>query len=76
MGYAEGFSILQTINMFVGIFAVSAFPVLTRKFGRKKVLYLCFLSMFIGLGLFVFAESNLILVLIAAELFYIPQPII
>lgn len=76
MGYAEGFSILQTINMFVGIFAVSAFPVLTKKFGRKKVFYLCSLSMLVGLGLFAFAESNLVLVLIAAELFYIPQPII
>lgn len=76
MGYAEGFSILQTINMFVGIFAVSAFPPLAKKFGRKKVLYGCFISMFAGIALFAFAGNNLALVLIAAELFYIPQPII
>lgn len=76
MGYAEGFSILQTINMFVGIFAVSAFPPLAKRFGRKKVLYLCFLSMFAGIALFAFAGSNLAPVLVAAELFYIPQPII
>lgn len=76
MGYAEGFSILQTINMFVGILSVTAFPPLAKKFGRKKVLYLCFLSMFVGIGLFAFAGSNLALVLVAAELFYIPQPIL
>lgn len=76
MGYAEGFSILQTINMFIGILSVTAFPPLAKKFGRKKVLYLCFLSMFVGIGLFAFAGSNLALVLVAAELFYIPQPIL
>ena len=74
--FAEGFSILQTINIFVGIFAVGLFPPLARKFGRKKVLYGGFVSMLIGLGLFSVAGNNLAFVLIAAELFYIPQPII
>ncbi len=76
MGQPEGFSILQTINMFVGILSVAVFPVLVGKIGRKKVFFFCFLSLFAGLALFAIAESSLVLVLIAAELFFIPQPII
>lgn len=76
MDYPKGFSILQGINMVVGILSVGVFPVLTRRFQRKRVLYVSFASMLLGLILFYFADKNLILVLIAAELFYIPQPIV
>lgn len=76
MGDAEGFSILQTINMFVGVVSVFVFPVLTKIFKRKKVFVFCFTSMLIGLVVFAFAGDNLAVVLIAAELFFIPQPIV
>ncbi len=76
IGYAEGFSILQAINMVVGIFSVFAFPVLAQLFKRKNVFGLCFLSLLAGLAVFWFAGSNMVLVIIAAELFFIPQPII
>ncbi len=76
MGQPEGFSILQTINMFVGILSVGIFPVIVGKFGRKKIFFICFISLFAGLALFAVAESSMVLVLIAAELFFIPQPIV
>ena len=47
MGNAEGFSILQTINMFVGVVSVFVFPILTKMFKRKIVFALCFASMLV-----------------------------
>ena len=76
MGDAEGFSILQTINMFVGVVSVFVFPILTKMFKRKKVFIFCFTSMIAGLIVFAFAGDNLAIVLVAAELFFIPQPIV
>lgn len=76
MNYTEGFSILQSINMFVGIISVFMFPALTKKMKRKMVFDFCYISMLIGLGIFLFANTDFILVLIAAELFFIPQPIV
>lgn len=68
--------------MVVGIFAVGIFPVLAKKFGRKKVFLGCFIVMLIGLAVFAVADLPgdelvcTIVVLVAAELFFIPQPII
>lgn len=76
MGDPKGFSLLQFINMFVGIFAVSAFPKLADKLNRKLLFIWCLVTMLIGIGLFTVAGKSLLLVLIAAELFYIPQPIV
>ena len=76
MGNPKGFSLLQFINMFVGIFAVSAFPKLADKLNRKPLFIWCLVTMLIGIGLFTVAGKSLLLVLIAAELFYIPQPIV
>ena len=76
MDYAEGFSILQAINMVVGVISVFLFPALTKKFKRRKVFSICFASMLIGLFVFFFADTNFFLVLIAAEFFFIPQPIV
>lgn len=76
MGDPKGFSLLQFINMFVGIFAVSAFPKLADKLNRKPLFIWCLVTMLIGIGLFTVAGKSLLLVLIAAELFYIPQPIV
>ena len=76
MGDPKGFSLLQFINIFVGIFAVSAFPKLADKLNRKPLFIWCLVTMLIGIGLFTVAGKSLLLVLIAAELFYIPQPIV
>lgn len=76
MGYSEGFAILQTINMFVGVISVVSFPKLCEKLERKPLILGCFVAMLAGLLLFAFAGSNFALVLIAAELFYIPQPLV
>ena len=76
MGDPKGFSLLQFINMFVGIFAVSAFPKLAATLNRKPLFIWCLVTMLIGIGLFTVAGKSLLLVLIAAELFYIPQPIV
>lgn len=76
MDFSEGFSILQAINMVVGVISVFLFPVLTKKFKRRNVFFLCFASMLLGLLVFFFADSNIALVLIAAEFFFIPQPIV
>ena len=76
MGDPKGFSLLQFINMFVGIFVVCSFPKLADKLNRKPLFIWCLVTMLIGIGLFTVAGKSLLLVLIAAELFYIPQPIV
>lgn len=55
---------------------VSAFPKLADKLNRKPLFIWCLVTMLIGIGLFTVAGKSLLLVLIAAELFYIPQPIV
>lgn len=76
MGFSQGFSILSFINMVVGLFSVSFFPMLAKKFSRKPLFVGCLCMMLLGLGLFSIAGNSLVLVLIAAELFFIPQPIV
>lgn len=76
MDFTQGFSILQSINMVVGVISVFLFPALTKKFKRRKVFSICFASMLLGLFVFFFADTNFALVLVAAELFFIPQPIV
>ena len=50
MNFAEGFSVLQTINIFMGMIVVALYPVLSKAIGRKKVLYICFLLLGLGLA--------------------------
>lgn len=76
MGFSKGFSILSAINMGVGLFSVAFFPMLAKKFSRKPLFMGCLVMMLIGLGVFSIAGSNLALVLFAAELFFIPQPVV
>ena len=76
MGFSKGFSILSAINMVVGLFSVAFFPMLAKKFSRKPLFMGCLVMMLIGLGVFSIAGSNLALVLFAAELFFIPQPVV
>ncbi|MCI1978009.1 MAG: glycoside-pentoside-hexuronide (GPH):cation symporter [Liquorilactobacillus nagelii] len=76
LGSATHFSILATLNTIVGLLSVSAFPALANKFNRRNVYFLSIGVMILGLLLFAVAGKSLLVVLIAAELFFVPQPLI
>lgn len=76
MGQPTAFSIFSTINIFLGIIATSLFPVFSKKFSRKTLFTGCLIVMLIGLGVFAMAGSNLVLVLLAASLFGLPQQMV
>lgn len=76
LGDASQFSILASINAIIGIFAVLAFPPMAQKFSRRNVFFISIGVMVVALAIFLFAGNSLTLVLIAAVLFYIPQPLI
>ena len=76
LGQSSKFAIIGTINMIIGFFSISAFPILAKKFNRKNVFYVSILVMVIGAGLLAIAGQNLPLVVIAMELFAVPQQIV
>ena len=76
MGMPTAFSLFSTINIFLGIFATSLFPILSKKMSRKTLFTTCLIVMLAGMGLFSVAGSNLPLVLIAASLFGFPQQMV
>ncbi|MFT8872523.1 MAG: glycoside-pentoside-hexuronide (GPH):cation symporter [Sporolactobacillus sp.] len=76
LGDASKFSILAILNTIIGLFAVSVFPSLARKWRRRNVFFVGIAVMIIGLLLFSFADTSLPLVIAAAVLFFIPQPLI
>lgn len=76
MGKPGQYSWLMSLNMAAGIVAVLLFPPLAQKFSRRNVFFYCIGLMLLAMLLFAFAGSSLILVLIAAVLFYVPQPLV
>jgi len=56
--------------------AVALFPTLSDKLNRRKLFFWCIAIMLSGIILFSFAGGSLTLVLIAAELFALPQPLV
>ncbi|WP_204988052.1 glycoside-pentoside-hexuronide (GPH):cation symporter [Sporolactobacillus pectinivorans] len=76
LGDASKFSILAILNTIVGLFAVSVFPALAKKWKRKNVFFISITIMVLGLLLFSFADTSLPFVITAAVLFFIPQPLI
>lgn len=76
LGHAAQFSILGTINTVVGLLSVSLFPKLAGKLNRRNLFFACIAVMLCGIGLFSVAGTSLALVLVAAELFFIPQPLV
>lgn len=76
LGDASKFSILASINAIIGVFAVIAFPPMAKKFSRRNVFFISIAVMIIALVLFLVAGSSLPMVIAAAVLFYIPQPLI
>ncbi|NME33062.1 glycoside-pentoside-hexuronide (GPH):cation symporter [Ligilactobacillus ruminis] len=76
MGQPKSFSILSTINIFLGMVSAALFPVLSKKFSRKTVFGGCLVFMLCGIGVFALAGNNLALVLLAAVMFAFPQQMV
>ncbi|WP_419713143.1 glycoside-pentoside-hexuronide (GPH):cation symporter [Lentilactobacillus buchneri subsp. silagei] len=76
MGKPGEFSVLASLNMVIGIISVLLFPPLAQKYSRRNVFFLSISIMIVSIILFTFAGTSLPLVLLAAILFYIPQPLI
>ncbi len=76
MGRPKAFSIFSTINICLGIVATSLFPILSKKLSRKALFTCALICLLCGLGLFSVAGDNLVLVLLAASLFGLPQQIV
>lgn len=76
LGDSKAFSILGGLNTVVGVISVFAFPLFSGKVGRHKLFYGAASIEVVGALIFAFAGKSLALVLLGAELFFIPQPII
>ena len=76
LGDSGKYSILYGLNTVVGLVSVSLFPSLAGKFNRKRLLYGCIAVMLGGIGIFSIAGTSLPMILTAAELFFIPQPLV
>jgi len=76
MGKPTSFSILSTINIFLGMIAAALFPILSKRFSRRAVFSGSLTTMLIAIGLFSMAGNNLLMVLASAVLFAFPQQIV
>ena len=76
LGDSTYLSFLGIINVIIGLLAVALFPVLTTKFKRRNLFFYSVVIMIIALIIYAFAGTNSVLVLIAAGLFNLPQPLI
>lgn len=76
LGDAAKYTLLGFINMAIGLLSVSLFPSLAKKFNRRNVFIYCVLIIIASLILFMFAGKSLIIVLTAAVLFNLPQPLV
>ena len=76
LGDSTYLSFLGIINVIIGLLAVALFPVLTTKFKRRNLFFYSIAIMIIALIIYAFAGTNSVLVLIAAGLFNLPQPLV
>ncbi|MFT8400919.1 MAG: glycoside-pentoside-hexuronide (GPH):cation symporter [Lentilactobacillus diolivorans] len=76
LGKPGEFSILAGINTVIGVITVLLFPPMAQKFSRRKVFFAAIAIMIVALFVFLIAGQSLPLVLLAAALFYIPQPLV
>ncbi len=76
LGDSTYLSFLGIINVIIGLLAVALFPVLTTKFKRRNLFFYSIVIMIIALIIYAFAGTNSVLVLIAAGLFNLPQPLV
>ena len=76
LGDSTYLSFLGIIIVIIGLLAVALFPVLTTKFKRRNLFFYSVVIMIIALIIYAFAGTNSVLVLIAAGLFNLPQPLV
>ena len=76
LGDSTYLSFLGIINVIIGLLAVALFPVLTTKFKRRNLFFYSIIIMIVALIIYAFAGTNSVLVLIAAGLFNLPQPLV
>ncbi|MBA2913921.1 glycoside-pentoside-hexuronide (GPH):cation symporter [Limosilactobacillus frumenti] len=76
LGNSKALSILGGLNTIVGVISVLTFPLFTSKISRRKLFYGSIAVLALGLIVFAFAGQSLALVLVGAELFFIPQPLV
>ena len=76
LGDSTYLSFLGIINVIIGLLAVALFPVLTTKFKRRNLFFYSVVIMIVALIIYAFAGTNSVLVLIAAGLFNLPQPLV
>lgn len=76
LGDSKALSILGGLNTIVGVISVLTFPLFTSKISRRKLFYGSIAVLALGLLVFAFAGQSLALVLVGAELFFIPQPLV
>ena len=76
LGHSTYFSVLQMINTCISLVSVSLFPKLTDKFNRRNLFFGCIGVMLCGIIIFSLANTSLPLVILGAELFFVPQPLI
>lgn len=76
LGDSTQLSFLGVINVVIGLLAVVLFPALTTKFKRRNLFFYSVVIMIIAVAIYAFAGQNSILVLFAAGLFNLPQPLI
>lgn len=76
LGDSTYLSFLGIINVIIGLLAVALFPILTTKFKRRKLFFISATIEILALVLYAFAGTNSVLVLVAAGLFNLPQPLV
>ena len=76
IGDATKFSGLGVINTVIGLLAVAAFPVLTKKFSRRKLFFASIAIMVVALVIYALSGTNVYMALFGAGLFALPQPLI
>lgn len=76
VGDGTKYSYLGVIDVIIGLVAVAFFPVLTKKFKRRKLFFASLVIMIVSLILYAVAGNSVVLALIAASLFYLPQPLV
>ncbi|MDN6043007.1 MAG: PTS sugar transporter subunit IIA [Lactobacillus sp.] len=76
LGKSTLFSVFQGLNIVISLVSVTLFPKLVDHFNRRRVFASCIGIMLAGIALFALANQNFILVLIAAEMFQVPQAVV
>ncbi|MHC9533506.1 glycoside-pentoside-hexuronide (GPH):cation symporter [Dellaglioa sp. BT-FLS60] len=76
LGRSAAFSIVGILTVILGIISVALFPTLVSLIHRRAIYLGGIVVMLLGYILFLFAGSNLIVVLIAVGLFFFPYPLV